>query len=250
MQLSYNVFKANVIDKKKVVTPPSIEPKIFSYQQTSNEVDIEKIFENIKSEAKFEAEKIIDDAKKRAQEILKNAQDASKQFIEEAKNKGYEAGYKQGLVNGFNEGINNAQNEAKKIIENANIYMFNSQNDVKEFFDKSKNEIINLSIEIAKDILKKELSINHEMVVNLAEQVISKSKEKKNLILKCSIEDYKILKKRQDDLAVFTDSQNNILIIADADLKNGDIILESTTGLIDATLETRLMQMCNNLLKD
>lgn len=250
MQLSYNVFKANVIDKKKVVTPPSIEPKIFSYQQTSNEVDIEKIFENIKAEAKFEAEKIIDDAKKRAQEILKNAQDASKQFIEEAKNRGYEVGYKQGLADGFNEGINNAQNEAKKIIENANIYLLNSQNEVKEFYDKSKNEIINLSIEIAKDILKKELSINHEMVVNLAEQVISKSKEKKNLILKCSIEDYKILKKRQDDLAVFTDSQNNILIIADADLKNGDIILESTTGLIDATLETRLMQMCNNLLKD
>lgn len=207
MQLSYNVFKANVIDKKKVVTPPSIEPKIYSYQKTTNEIDIDKIYEEIKTEAKLEAEKIVEDAKKRAQEILKNAQDASKQFMEESKNKGYEIGYKQGLNDGFKEGINNAQNESKKIIENANLYLLNSQSEVSEFYEKSKNELIILSLEIAKEILKKELSLNHDVIVSLAEQIISKSKEKKNLILKCSIEDYKILKRRQDDLALFLDSK-------------------------------------------
>lgn len=250
MQLSYNVFKANVIEKKKVVTPPSIEPKNLSYINISNEVDMEKVYKDIELESKKEAEKILEDTKKRAQEILKNAQDASKQFLEESKNKGYEIGYKQGLNDGYDEGLNQSKNEAKKIIEDANLYLINAQNEVKKFYEDSKDEIINLSLEIAKEIFKKELSLNHEMIVSIAEQVISKSKDKKNIILKCSIDDYKILKNRQEDLALFLDSQNDLLIVADTDLNSGDIILEGSAGLIDATIETRLIQLAKNLLKD
>lgn len=250
MQSSYNVIKGNLVETKKVVAPPSFEKIYSGLVKNSTELDINQIIEQIKADAVRESQAIINEAKKNAQEIIKNAEVSSQEIKLLAKKEGFEEGYKQGLQEGYNQGLNDAQSQASEIIKKANDYYVNVQEDILQYISQKEKEIISLSIDIAKEILKSELSINQDAIIKIAEKLISKAKEKNNIILKASIEDYKILRKRKEELSVFLDNTASLMIVADTDLNNGDLVLESSNGIIDATLETQISTIASKILRE
>ncbi|WP_291964886.1 FliH/SctL family protein [Caloramator sp.] len=250
MQLSYNVIKHTSVSDKITLSPPSIDKFINTNIKNKDEINIEEIVEEIKKNAEFDAKKIINEANKNALEIINNAKHNSKKILEEAKEEGYKEGLTKGYNDGYNKAILEAKEEAYKIIEKANKYLEGIYTEVNGYVEKSKDDIINLAVEIAKEVLKSELSISSEAIINCAQKALSKVKQKSNIILKTSINDYKILKLRQEELEQFIDSSSALIIVADSNLQNGDIYLETNNGIIDATVETQLKTILNKLLKE
>ncbi|WDC85852.1 FliH/SctL family protein [Caloramator sp. mosi_1] len=70
------------------------------------------------------------------------------------------------------------------------------------------------------------------------------------MILKTSPNDYKTLKSRQQELEQFIDSNSSLMILADTELENGDIYIETNSGIIDATINTQLKTIANKMLKE
>ncbi|WP_027307536.1 FliH/SctL family protein [Caloramator sp. ALD01] len=250
MQLSYNVIKHTSVSDKITLSPPSIDKFINTNIKNKDEINIEEIVEEIKKQAEFDAKKIINEANKNALEIINNAKQNSKKILEDAKEEGYKEGLTKGYNDGYNKAILEAKGEAYKIIEEANKYLEGIYTEVNGYVKKSKNDIINLAVEIAKEVLKSELSISSEAIINCAQKALSKVKQKSNIILKTSINDYKILKLRQEELEQFIDSSSALIIVADSNLQNGDIYIETNNGIIDATVETQLKTILNKLLKE
>lgn len=250
MQLSYNVIKHTAVNNKITVSPPSIDKFIDTNIKNKEEINIEEIVEKIKKQAELDAKKIINEANKNALEIINNAKKNSEKILEEAKSEGYKEGLNKGYNDGYSKAILDSKEEAHKIIEEANQYLDGIYAEVNNYIEKSKEDIINLAIEIAKEVLKSELSISNEAIINCAQKALSKVKQKSNIILKTSINDYKIIKLRQQELEQFIDSSSTLIIVADSKLKNGDIFIETNNGIIDATIETQLKTISNKLLKE
>lgn len=250
MQLSYNVIKQTAVNDKVVLSPPSIYKFLDTTIKNKDEINIDEIIEKIKKQAELDSKKIILEANEKAQDIINKAKIQSQQILEDAKNIGYKEGYNSGYNDGYNKSLLDIKEEANKIIEEANQYLSEVNNEVNSYIEKSKNEIINLALEIAKEIIKSELSINSEAIIKCAQKALSKTKQKNSIILKTSINDYKTLKSRQQELELFIDSNSSLMIVADSKLSNGDIYIETTSGIIDATIETQIQAIAKKLLKE
>lgn len=250
MQLSYNVIKQTNINDKILVSPPTLEKMFLNITRNNNEIKIEEVVEQIKQQAKNEAQKIIDEANKKANEIINQAKENAEKIYQDANSKGYNEGYNRGYSDGYQSGIDAATIDSKNIIDEANNYLYTIQKESEEYISNFQNDIIRLALEIAKEIVKCELTINNEAVLTCAQKLLSKSKNKKSIILKTSIGDYKVLKSRQHDLEQCIESNATLTILADSSLDSGDFILETSSGVIDAKLETQIKILAQKLLKE
>ncbi|QCD53271.1 flagellar assembly protein FliH [Campylobacter sp. RM16192] len=101
------------------------------------------------------------------------------------------------------------------------------------FLSSSENELSSTAIDIAKEIVKKEISSNSSSVAYaLAKSLIKELNEAKKLQIRVNIKDFEFLKEH------FGTSEN-IQILADEAINVGGVILMSDAGNLDGTIEAR-----------
>ncbi|WDU83974.1 FliH/SctL family protein [Caloramator sp. Dgby_cultured_2] len=66
----------------------------------------------------------------------------------------------------------------------------NVQIEIKNYIKEKEDEIIKLSIEIARQIIKSEITVNKEAILNISRSMISKALDKRQIILKLNPRDY------------------------------------------------------------
>lgn len=253
MQSSYRIIKSSKIEDRAIIAPPILE-KIYSKfslsnidEPSDNQVNLEDVYKSIEAQARQEAVLIIDEAKSAADEIIKKAEACSNELNKKAMDEGYQEGYGAGYKSGYEYGLTEVEKDTAETKMQAQQLLYNCHTESRNYIKKCEREIIDLSIAIARQILKTELTINPDAIFKIAEGVISAAVDKKQIILKVSPQDFTIVKNRKDELSIYVEDSNNIIIVADPSLPQGSIRAESPSGFIDGTLEAQMNEIIKRL---
>ncbi|WP_252238645.1 FliH/SctL family protein [Clostridium sp. VAP51] len=240
MQSSYSIIKKNCAldaEKKKIST-----------EYVSKKIELDENFEEVQEEvyskeevdaliAKYEeiGKRIIQDANNEKQGIILRGTMQAQNLEKEA----YEKGYEEGLQNGYDDGYKKAYDEnidlakakSQEIIDKAEDVLRSANENYAKYLEDKKSDILKLSLEIAKNILRKELG--HEDSMNLlVEEAIQLSKDEENLIIKCNSFHAKELKSQVNRWKISYSIKDEIFILNDDFIEPGNAIIEKPNGKV------------------
>lgn len=252
MHLSYNVIKVNRVMPKETKT---ISTELFlnnedKEQAENSQVSLEKAQEIISNYENI-GRKIIEDAKLEKLEILKSAKELAKDIEREA----YEKGYNQGLINGNEDGkkealekyIPIASEKANTIIQDAERIFKNANKSYEEYLDRKRNEIIGLSLSIAEQVLKREVS-DVSGLNGLIDEVIKISKGSENIVIKCNDKYKEELEKNIPIWRTLNNISGEIFILVDNNISEGNAIIERSTGKVEVGIDIGLEKIREAIL--
>ncbi len=157
--------------------------------------------------------------------IISRAQEEAKTIKDAAKQEGYE------------DGIAKATSDLTEI-----------KGKLSEFF-KYKDEIFNevagciyeIAVETAKKIIKKEIENDKDVTIEIIKGALEEVNKTENRItLKVMPQDVEIVRDKVPQMFKNEFTEAKISVIPDQTIKDGGVIVETSNGIIDATVETQI----------
>lgn len=254
MHLSYNLIKENrVLDREsKVISTEIILPKDadVSEDDENNQMLINDAKEYIQ-DYKNKADEILANAKEEKEKLLSEAEENCKRLEKEA----YEKGYEQGLNNGHEDGkkeaydscVPDAQKYADEIKEKADNLLKNATTDYERYLYEKKSEILELSLSIASQILKREVD-NDAAINSLVDEAVKLSKGAQNMVIKCNEAHVEELKKHIAKWKTIDNIKGDIFVLQDDSMEKGNAKIEKSTGVIEVGIDIGLEKIKDAIL--
>ena len=144
---------------------------------------------------------------------------------EEAKKEGYE------------EGLASAKNDLEDLKSKFTEF-FNYKTEV---YEKVSDCIYEVSMEIARKIINKQVETDKEYIISMIKGVVEEIHKTENKItLKVMPKDVEIVRDKVSEIFSGEYFEAKISVIPDNEIKEGGVIVETSNGIIDATLETQI----------
>lgn len=173
--------------------------------------------------------------------MIQEAYDKSKEIQEQARQKGYDQGYQDGVSNGYGEAssfIDEALEIKKKYYEK---------------YDRIKTdsevEITGIIISTVESILNKHVEEDYELINGLVEKAIEKCAFTTNLSLRVSPEDYEGAISIKKYILSLTENVEDIEIKQDNALPKGSCVVDSDAGSVDSSVHTQFENVKNKFIE-
>lgn len=138
---------------------------------------------------------------------------------------------------GYQDGLNTAKNDIEAV-KNALEAFYNAKQEV---YENIAPDILEISIDIAKKIIKKEMSENPEILLDNIKGILKGlSKEETKIILKVNPEQAEMLRQEIPQAVSMAGLEAKVLIVPDENTMEGGVLVTTENGVIDATIETQL----------
>lgn len=138
---------------------------------------------------------------------------------------------------GYQEGLSEAKEDIERVKEAIGEF-FNAKQEV---YDSIAPDILEISLDIAKKIIKKEMTENPEILLNNIKDILKGlSKEETKIILKVNPVQVAMLKQEIPEAMSTAGLEAKVIIIPDETVMEGGCMITTTNGVIDATIETQL----------
>ena len=210
----------------------------------------EKI-EQLILEAKGEYKKIVQETELKKQEIINEANENAKTIEKRA----YELGYEQGLKNGYEDGykesyeenIDKAIKESEEIKEEAYNTLLNIKSQIKEYIKYNKEQVLNISIKIAEQVLREKFKDTSLMNIML-DNIINEYDLKNDLVIKVNPRYKEDLQKNIDEKIQKNNSAQKIFILSDSSIEEGNAEVEDKNGKLIVGIDSVLEKVKEELL--
>ncbi len=138
---------------------------------------------------------------------------------------------------GYQDGLSQAKADIDEVKNAITSFLSAKQ----EVFDVIAPNVLEISLEIAKKIIKKEIQQDSSMILNnIAEILKGLSKDENKITLKVNPLQASILKTEIPELLNAAGLEAKVLIVPDEAIQEGGCMLTTNNGVIDATIETQL----------
>ena len=138
---------------------------------------------------------------------------------------------------GYQEGLSKAQSDIQEL-GNSLLCFANAKQEV---FDRIAPEILSISMEIAKKIIKSEISQNPALLLESVHSILNTlSKDETKIMIKANPNQVDMLKVEVPQTAMGLGLEAKIVVIADASIVEGGCIITTTNGVVDATIDTQI----------
>lgn len=138
---------------------------------------------------------------------------------------------------GYQEGLSNAQDDIQALKNSLSKFI----NAKQEVFDRIAPEILSISMEIAKKIIKKELSQAPELLLDSVHSILNTlSKDETKIMIKANPNQIDMLKMEIPQSAARLGLDAKIVVIPDSSVLEGGCIITTTNGVVDATIDTQI----------
>lgn len=164
--------------------------------------------------------------------LLKSAQERAEMLEQEA----YEKGFAQGKKDGFELG----EKQAVKVIENIEklfVEMDHLKLDILRHYEK---DILELILSIAEKIIQHQVHSDEKAVRGSIFEAMNLAVDKSQVVFRVNPEDYDYVEKLRPDLFPKFKDLKSITVNSDPSISRGGCYLETVNGDVDATLETQL----------
>jgi flagellar assembly protein FliH len=157
--------------------------------------------------------------------LVSRAQEES----ENIKKSAFEEGYRQGLE------------QASKDIENFKDELTNFMNARSDVFEYIAPDILEISVDIAKKIIKKELEADPQVLINTIVDVLKTvSKNEPKITIKVKPQAVQFIKDTIPNITYQYGIEAKISIVADPSIEDGGCVFQTNNGIVDASIDTQL----------
>lgn len=146
---------------------------------------------------------------------------------------------------GYSEGLKEAQEDIGQV----KIALAEFMNAGEEVFEYIAPDILEISVDIAKKIVKKEIEQNPQLILNSILDVLKTlSKDEKKVSVKVNPEQLETAKQNIPQMAQDSGLEFGIKVYADDTIEVGGCVLNTHNGIVDATIDTQL-EIVKEILK-
>lgn len=240
---------------KQIETPIFQPVKLVSdvdsnLEENEEHQELEKIKSQILNDAEEIAEQQINQAMEEAQAIKEKAlldieqwwqerRAEDEQYIEEARNSGYEAGYQQGQV------------EAEAFVKASNAEMIHESQAVlnqayglkEDIIQEAEPFLIELSCSIAEKIIQRQLNIEPDWVIEYTQGILARRREKGLITICVAPKQFTFMQDAKDEFMLHIDSQAELQILPDATVSDHGCVIRSPFLSVDARIDTQLKEI-------
>lgn len=139
---------------------------------------------------------------------------------------------------GYQAGLIQAQADIEELRNSLAQFMCTKQ----EVFDEIAPRLLEISVEIAQKIIKKEIEQGPEVLFNTIVDVLktSISKDETKVTLRVNPAEVNEVKQAVPELLNLSGIDTKIVVLADDEVSEGGCQITTTNGIVDATLESRM----------
>ena len=138
---------------------------------------------------------------------------------------------------GYKEGLAKAEQDISRLSDAINKFLGAKE----EIYNEISPKILDISMEVAKKIIKQEVETNKDLLIGIIIDAMEKlSKNEKHITLKVSPEDRDYVKANIESILTKLQMEAKVSIQQDMKLSRGSVIVETNNGLIDASITTGL----------
>lgn len=138
---------------------------------------------------------------------------------------------------GYQEGLTGAQEDLAQLRESLSSFM----NARQEVFDYIAPNLLEIGIDIAKKIIKKEIEQDPNLILESIKDILNNlSKEEKKITLRVNPSQVDMLKQEIPDVITSLGLDARVMVVADENVFEGGCMVVTNNGIIDATIETQL----------
>ena len=148
------------------------------------------------------------------------------------------------LKEGYDAGLNQALSDVEEF-KNSFGQFLNSKQDV---FDYIAPSILDISIDIAKKIIKKEIEQDSRVLINTIVDVLKTlPKEESKVTLRVNPSEVNTVKQTVPELLNVAGLDAKIVVLSDEEIAEGGCLVVTSNGIVDATIDTRIEVICKAL---
>lgn len=192
-------------------------------------------------DAKVDAEILKQEARAECDRMLEEAQEQiammKDEAVQQGKQEGYEAGYKDGEAKVREEMADvMAEGSAKaaKTLQDARAA-------TRDYVQQAEEDVIKIVMAVVEKILPQHFIDVPQVVLPLVREAIVKVKDQKELKIHVAPADYDlVLMARNEFRGLLTYGDAEIDLISDQSMKPGDCLIETPNGTVDARLATQI----------
>lgn len=200
-----------------------------------SEEEYQQRYAELVQRANTEGQTIKDAAEQEARRIIDEAKNQAARILEEERGKGFEMGRSEAFKQ-LAEHIK----EAQQVVEQA-------KKQRNAIIKAAVPEILKLSMKVAAQVIKTELTTNQEIVMTILRDAIEKISDNEQVVIKVSQHDLQHVRNNRDLIIDLVEAKN-LSIVADKHVNDGGCVIETKLGYIDAKISTKLEMIENALL--
>ncbi len=240
--------------KEKLMSQNLQKEKDIKEQIIDLETQIKTLKEQIKEKREElnnlteQAKNILEDAKTQAESILSNAEKQAVELKEQKEKIGYEEGFDKGYYDGLEKGKAEVSNKYKELIETLKNIIESAKQEKQKLISGAEEDIVSLSVGIARKIIHQEISVKKEKVVEIVKEAIKKIEDKEKIIIYANPEDLELIRSHREDFKQIIDT-DELHIMPDELLKSGECKVESKSEIIDTDIDFQLGEVKKKLLR-
>ena len=217
-----------VPQEEQFVEEPAIEEDVVSQEQRNPVDDLNFSLENVKfqqREERREGSRRRGYRRTQDRNIISRAQNEAIQIKEAAKQEGYQAGIEKAV-----------EDLAELKSKFAEFYAYKDA-----LFEKVSDCIMDISLEVAKKIIKKEIEVDKEATISIIKGALDEVNRTENKItLKVMPQEVEIVKDKLPEIFADNTFEAKIMVVPDNNISEGGVIIETSNGIIDATIQTQV----------
>lgn len=173
---------------------------------------------------------------------------------QESTKKGYDEGFARGKENGYGEGYKQGHEKGQKefdLIKEeyirgtkeifAKLYDLNVYK--ARIFEQTEPHLLTLIDEIIKKVISEEIEVKPDLILKVIKNSIKRLKDVYNVKLKVNPKHFNFINDNKDRLIYETGGIHSLDIVQDSALHEGGCIIETDYGIVDATLETKMISI-------
>ncbi|MFA6849059.1 MAG: FliH/SctL family protein [Selenomonadaceae bacterium] len=192
-------------------------------------------------EAKAAGEAMLAEAEQKKEELLAAAQ----KEIEEQKEQARQSGHEEGFKAGEKEGAESIRQEQQGIIRSANKKAEHTlavaDKEMQNYVQQAEKMIMDMAMRIVEKILPQHFIDAPQVILPLVRKALSKIRDQNRIVIHVAPDNYEFVLMAKSEFQSMLEGTEPLAIKADDTLGNGDCVIESSNGTVDAKLATQLV---------
>lgn len=196
-------------------------------------VSLEEAMEQVSQEA----EEILADARKKAEEILSDARSQAETIKTQAKESGY--------AKGLQEGSDRAALELEERRSQMETEQKLRETDYRQKLEELEPRLVDVIAHVFEKVFHVQFDDKKEILIYLIQNTILGIEGTKEFQVRVSTEDFEFLESHRNEITERLGQAVKVELMADVNMKNGQCIIETDSGVFDCGRDVQL----DNLIK-
>lgn len=190
--------------------------------------------------AALEAEELVAAARQEAAALVAAAEEQAVAIRREAYEEGYQQGFAEGQARGEEAGLEQAAGAIAEAASRAENMLALARQQAVEALQAAERQLVDLALAVAGKVLAREVTENPMVVLPIVQAALAKVQDQEQITVRVNPANYDFVLAARPELQAALAGDVALTVAADSSLKEGDCVVETPFGTVDARIDTQL----------